>query len=132
MTERGEQRRPTLIWVITVHNLLAIAFVLFALVAYFQGWVDPGDLAERAYMSHPLRLAGTAVHLMLILAGTFSLFAKRRIAFPLFLTAFAINATWNLLDPAPGTSVSITIIAQSINLAVCVYTYWLLNRGVLR
>jgi hypothetical protein len=132
VTERGEQQRPTLIWVITVFNLLAIAFGLFAFVAYFLGWAGPRDLAERAYIGHPLRLAGTAALMMLNLAGTLLLFAKRRIAFPLFLTEFAITSTWNLLDPAPGTPVSSTIIPLSLSLSVCVYTYWLLKRGVLR
>lgn len=134
------KKRPGWIWAISIFMFVSAAWTLLSFYLIGSG-VIPLTSEQQTYF-HSLSTLdyGTAIlGGLLNLSGATALFLLRKVALPLFGSAFVLNllaTVWNIVSKnwmeAIGTSGLIgTFIGMGILAAIVLYTRGLINRGVL-
>jgi hypothetical protein len=135
------QKRPKLVWAITVFYVVSAISSGFSLYVIFTGAV-PLSAARAEYfksltvVDHGITIFLSAANLL----GAGYLFAMRRQAPYLFTAALAVNvclSVWqaarnNWLGALSGPGFVGVLIGWAIAFGICVYSWRLLREGVLR
>jgi hypothetical protein len=141
MADQNQSRkRPGWVWAISVFFFLSAGWTLVSFFLINTGAVTPNALQE-AYFSS---LTGVDYGLTILIAlanllAAVALFLLRKIAFYLFLTAFGANlllTAWHTVTKgwvaAMGAAGLIgALIGWILVIAVCIYSWRLIQRGVL-
>lgn len=133
-------KRPTLVWVISIFLFLSAAWTLFSFFLIFSGAV-PLDAASQAYFASIgfFDWLVTGAIFALNLSAAIALFMLRKVAVNLFIGAFAINILSTVVTvfrtnwtEALGSSGLLgVLIGWGIALAIIFYARSLAQKGVL-
>lgn len=133
-------KRPALVWVISVFLFLAAAWTLFSFYLVFSG-VVPLDAASQAYFASIgfFDWLVTGAIFALNLSAAISLLMLRKIAVNLFIGAFAINILstvvtafrTNWTEALGGSGLFGVLIGWGIALAIIFYARDLAKKGIL-
>ncbi len=134
------KKRPGWVWVISIFFFLSAPLILLSFYLISTGAV-PLDAAGEAYFSS---LTGLVYGLTIFmgsanLLGATALFLLRKFAFYLFAAAFGANlllTAWHIATKAwvaeiPGSGPVGALFGLAVGVAVCVYCWRLIQRGVL-
>ena len=132
------KKRPRWVWVISIYFFLSASFVLFSFYLIGTGAIT---LDAAIYFSS---LTGLDWGLTILigsanLLAAIALFLLRKVAFYLFAAAFGTGlllgvwhaATKGWVAAIGGPGLIGTLIGYALGLAVCVYSWRLIQRGVL-
>ena len=135
-----KKKRPGWVWAISIFFFLAAGWTLLSFYLINLGAV-PLNAAQKAYFSS---LTGVDYGLTILmglanLIGAVALFFLRKVAFYLFVTAFGVNlllAAWHAVTKGwvaaiGGSGFVGTVIGWALLIAVCIYSWRLIQRGVL-
>jgi hypothetical protein len=135
----ASSKRPKLVWVICAFTGFSAVFIALSYYLVYSGAI-PLTPAQEQYLgslSSLDRAVSFTIAAINLSAATF-LFLLRRHAAPLFTLGLSISVLtgiWHALyqgwPAAVGGSVSGTLIGWGISLAVCLYAWRLVQRGVL-
>ena len=134
------RRRPGWIWVISIFFMLSCGWTLLSFYLIFSGSI-PITAAQRAYFEalSPFDVLLTLLIGLANFSGAIALFLLRRVAFHLFVVAFAASillalwhaATKGWVQALGGTGLMGAIISYGIVALVCFYSWKLMKQGTL-
>lgn len=134
-------RRPWWVWVISIFFFFSAGWTLFSFYLISSGAV-PLNAAQVAYFDSLTTLDYiSSVGIGLInISAAIALFFLRKASFYLFASALAVNllltvwhvATKGWIAAMSGSGPLVVIIGLGILLAVCAYSWRLIQRGILR
>lgn len=133
--------RPALVWVISIFYFVSAGWVLLSFALIFSGLIPLTDVQKTYFQAQTVFDYGsTALIGGANLVGAVLLFLLRRQAFPFFLTAFSFGliqtlyqiVTKNWLGAIGGPGLVGAVIGWGISIAIIVYTWRLVSKGVLR
>lgn len=135
-----KKKRPRWVWAISIFLFLSAGWTLLSFYLIGTGTI-PLNAAQEAYFSS---LAGLDYGLTILLGlanlfGAIALFLLRKVAFYLFVTAFGTNlllTAWHTVTKGwvaaiGGAGLVGAIIGWGLIIAVCIYSWKLIQRGVL-
>jgi hypothetical protein len=134
------RRRTGWIWVISIFYTLSVGWTLLSFYLILSGSI-PIPAAQQAYFE-ALSSADIILTILIGLAnfsGAIALFLLRRVAFHLFVAAFATTillslwhaATKGWVQALSGAGLVGVIIGYGISAVVCVYSWKLMKKGTL-
>ena len=133
-------KRPKLVWVVFLFNVLSVGYTALSFFLIFSGAISvPPEQAAYFGNLSAFDWVITALTGLLNVAGAVAIFRLRKIAFHLFATAFVLvilqtlvhTITTNFVAALGGPGVVGALIGYGISLAVCIYAWKLKARGVL-
>ncbi|MBE9060759.1 hypothetical protein [cf. Phormidesmis sp. LEGE 11477] len=133
MTESSVRKRPVWVWLISVPYIFLNAWFLLSAFLFLSGIVSvPPDLPPELAASINDKLTGNApffliTHSCLCLAAAIALVRLRKVAFYLFAVLLGISLFNIEIDGLSGTTFDWIIL-----IAICIYTWRLKQKGVLR
>ena len=137
---RPRRHRPVLVWIVLVWSLVSAGFTLFSFwLIYVRAMPISPDAAVYLASLSPLDHAGTALLLLLNLAGAVALVMLRKIAVALFVAALALSLLITLgnvmargfLSTLGGAGALGLLVGFLINISICLYAWRLKTRGLL-
>jgi hypothetical protein len=140
MTADPFRKRTRWIWAISIFYLISAGWTLLSFVLIYSGTISVHP-AQRAYLDSlsAFDLGITVLIGLFNLSGAVALFVLNRVAFKLFVTAFAASvlvalwhaATKGWLQALGGPGFIGTMIGYGISVAVCFYAWKPTKRGIL-
>ncbi len=134
------RKRPKKVWLVSGFYLFSAGYTLLSFFLINRGKV-PLSEAEKAYFASltALDYLFTITIGVINMSGAISLFLLRKVAYPLFVGAFALGLVFSgwhaltkgLLAAVGGARGVGALIGWGILVAVCIYTKRLINRGLL-
>lgn len=138
--QKGQKKRPRWVWVISIFYFLSAGWTLLSFYLISAGLV-PLNAAQEAYFA-TLATVDYGVTILMGLAaftGAVALFFLRKVALYLFLTSFGVNillTLWHVMskgwvEAIGGAGLFGAMMGLGLMLAVCIYTWKLIQRGTL-
>ena len=134
------RRRSRWIWAIVIFYAISAGWMLLSFFLIYSG-IIPINPEQRTYLDSlsPFDLIITLLIALLNLSGAVVLFLLNRLAFKLFVTAFAASvlmalwhaATKGWLQALGDAGLIGTMIGYGISATVCIYSWKLTKRGIL-
>lgn len=133
--------RPALVWVISIFYFVSIGWGLFSIALVYSGFV-PLTGVQKAYFEAQtvFDCGSTALVTAANLIGAVLLFLLRKQALHFFVAAFSVGliltfyqaVAKNWLGAIGAHGLVGSVIGSGINIAIILYTWRLVSKGVLR
>ncbi|MBE2179053.1 MAG: hypothetical protein IAE97_01080 [Chthoniobacterales bacterium] len=133
--------RPALVWVISIFYVVSVGWVALSFALIFSGLIPLTDVQKAYFQAQTVfDYESTALIGGANLVGAVLLLLLRRQAFPFFLTAFSFGliqtlyqiVTKNWLGAIGGPGLVGAVIGWGISIAIILYTWRLVSKGVLK
>jgi hypothetical protein len=135
-----KKKRPGWVWAISIFFFLSPGWTLLSFYLIGTGVVSL-NAVQKVYFSN-LTTIDYILTILIALAnllGAVALFLLRKVAFHLFITAFSVNlllTAWHTVTKGwiaamGGPDLLSALIGWALLVAVCIYSWRLIQRGVL-